>query len=301
MKFILGKKLRMSQIFAEDGTVIPVTVVEAGPCQITQVRVLKKDGYSAVQVGYDLKKKLNKALGGHLKDLPKFRYLSEFRINPSTSSHSGLTFRPRAPLHEGRGSREQGRVGASGPRTAGSSLRFERGDEIVVSVFEAGDKINVIGVSKGKGFQGVVKRHGFHGSPASHGHKDQLRMPGSIGATAPARVFPGMRMPGRMGGEQVTVTNLEIVKIDKDKNLLYIKGAVPGNKNGLLEISGDGEMQVNVGNAGDAGDVGGAGNVGDVEKVNKVNKVVNKDEVSENHKDRELKIESEKEEKKDKS
>ncbi|MBU4332683.1 50S ribosomal protein L3 [Patescibacteria group bacterium] len=234
MKFILGKKLEMSQIFADDGTVIPVTKIQAGPCTVTQVKIQEKDGYKAIQVGFGEKKRLNKPLGGHLKGLSNSRHLVEFRGDTNKTNETNKT-----------------------------NSDLKRGDVITVGVFEPGDKVKVTGVSKGKGFQGVVKRHGFHGSPASHGHKDQLRMPGSIGATDPARVFPGMRMPGRMGGEQVTVTNLEIVKIDKDKNLLYIKGAVPGARNRLLEISGAGEMKI------DAGD---EGNVGDSE-VNKVDKV----------------------------
>ncbi len=170
-------------------------------------------------------------MAGHLKGMASFRYLSEFKISSlnhlQSSSNGSNNFT----------------AGISNDKlTAGGTL--ERGDVITVGVFEAGDKVKVTGVSKGKGFQGVVKRHGFHGSPASHGHKDQLRMPGSIGSTDAARVFPGKRMAGRMGGEQVTVTNLEIIKIDEDKNLIYVKGAVPGARNSLLEISGEGEMKL---------------------------------------------------------
>jgi len=208
MKFILGKKLNMSQEFGLEGKVIPVTVIQAGPCLVTQVKTNVKDGYQAVQIGFFEKKKLNKPLTGHLKNLPKFRYLKEFKVEEIND--------------------------------------IEVGKEIRVNIFTSGDPVKVTGVSKGKGFQGVVKRHGFHGSPASHGHKDQLRMPGSIGTTDPARVFKGKRMAGRMGTDQVTISNLEIVKVDIDNNLLYIKGAVPGGRNGLVLISGPGELKEDV-------------------------------------------------------
>lgn len=187
----------MTQIFKETGEAVPVTVVEAGPCVITQVKIEDKDNYKAVQVGYEQKKKISKPIKGHLKDLGQFRYLKEFRVK------------------EG---------------------EYKKGDKVEVSVFEKGDKVKITGTTKGKGFTGVVKRWGFRGSPKSHGHKDQLRMPGSIGATDPARVFKGTKMGGRMGGKQFTVSNLEIIKIDKDQNLIYIKGAVPGARNGLLKI-----------------------------------------------------------------
>lgn len=211
MKFILGKKIEMTQIFEEDGTVMPVTQVKAGPCTVTQVKNQDgQDGYNAVQIGFGQKKKLSKALKGHLKDLEDFRYLREF----SLASKDELG-------------------------------ELKRGDKITAATFEAGETVKVIGKSKGRGFQGVVKRHGFHGSPASHGHKDQLRAPGSIGATEPARVFSGKKMPGHMGDTQVTVKNLTIVKVDPQNNILYIKGAVPGARNGLLMISGDGELKIN--------------------------------------------------------
>ncbi|MBU4360760.1 50S ribosomal protein L3 [Patescibacteria group bacterium] len=211
MKFILGKKLEMSQIFNEKGEVIPVTLVQAGPCLITQIKKQdSKDKYSAVQIGFDKKKSLSKAVKGHLKDLENFRWLREFRLEQKNE--------------------------------------LKRGDKITVETFEIGDKVKITGASKGKGFQGVVRRHSFHGSPASHGHKDQLRMPGSSGPTGPARVFKGKRMPGHMGSEQITVKNLDIIKIDKEKNILYIKGAVPGSRNSLILIQGDGELKVNVQN-----------------------------------------------------
>ena len=202
-KFILGKKVEMTQKFMENGDVAPVTIVNAGPCTVTQVKG-DKEGYSAVQVGFGFRKKINKPLKGHLKKLENFRYLREFRLDKTDN--------------------------------------FEVGKVFDVSTFEIGDILAVSAVSKGKGFQGVVKRHGFKGSPATHGHKDQHRMPGSIGATGPARVFKGTRMGGRMGTDMTTVKNLEIIDIDKENNLLYIKGAVPGARNSLVSIITDGDI-----------------------------------------------------------
>ena len=198
MKFIIGKKIEMGQAWNEKGEVVPVTWIKATPCQVVQVKTEKKDGYDAVQIGCDEKKRLNKPMSGHLKGLPKFRYLKEFRV--------------------------------------ADSGEYEKGQEINVTIFEPGEKVKVSGVSKGRGFQGVVKRHGFSGGPASHGHKDQLRMPGSIGSTDAARVFPGTRMPGHMGAERVTVLNLEIVEVKEKENRLALKGAVPGARNSLIEI-----------------------------------------------------------------
>lgn len=197
MKFILGKKIAMSQIFQETGEAVPVTVIQAGPCNVTQVKTKDKDGYVAVQLGFEPIKKLAKPQAGHVKDMPLFRKLREFRL------------------------------------TEGS---FERGQALTVEQFQAKDVLKVTGFSKGKGFQGVVKRHGFHGHPTTHGHKDQMRMPGSIGATFPQHVIKGKRMGGRMGGERITVANLEVVKVEADKNLLYVKGAVPGGRNSFLLI-----------------------------------------------------------------
>ncbi len=196
----------MTQQFSENGNVTPVTVVHAGPCKITQVKTSDRDGYESVQLGYDEMKKVNKPKSGHLKGIGNFRTLREFRLPENTS--------------------------------------LKRGDSITVSVFEVGDTITVVGTSKGKGFQGVVRRHGFHGSPASHGHKDQLRMPGSIGATDAARVFKGTRMGGHMGSDRVSVANLTIENIDAEKNLLYIKGAIPGARNSTVIISGEGEISL---------------------------------------------------------
>lgn len=201
MKVILGKKLQMTQKFLPDGTVVPVTAVQAGPCIITQVKTAEQDGYLAIQLGFGEKKKVAKPQAGHLKDLPTVAVMREFRLP-----------------------------------TADSLGELKRGDTVTVESFAEGDVIMVTGVSKGRGFQGVVKRHGFHGSPKTHGHKDQLRMPGSIGSGGVQHVLKGVRMAGRMGGKQVTVKNLTIAGIDAAKNILYIAGAVPGARNTVLEI-----------------------------------------------------------------
>jgi len=215
MKFILGKKLNMTQVFKDNGDVVPVTAVFAEPNVVTQVKNKDPEGYTAIQVGFSRTKKINKTQGGHLKGLESLKTVKEFRVDAEE---------------------------------AGS---LKRGDTISVDVFEPGDGVKVVGKSKGKGFQGVVRRHGFHGAPASHGHKDQERMGGSIGATDAARVFKGMKMPGQMGDKQVTVTGLEIIDVDSEKNILYVKGAVPGARNGLLLISGAGEMKLQESKDGD--------------------------------------------------
>ncbi len=208
MKFILGKKLAMTQFFKDDGNVVPVTAVLVEPNVVTQIKTAEKDGYSAVQVGFGRPKNLKKPQVGHLKGIAQVKKMREFTV-------------PAEEIRE-----------------------LKRGDVLTAEIFAKGDKVKVIGVSKGKGFQGVVKRHGFHGSPATHGHKDQLRMPGSIGSTDPARVFKGLRMPGHMGDQQVTISGLEIVEVDNEKNVLYVKGAVPGARNGMLLISGAGELKL---------------------------------------------------------
>ncbi len=204
MAFILGKKLKMSQIWKDD-KIIPVTLVKAGPVTITQIRTKDKDNYQAIQVGFDpSKKKLNKPLAGHLEKIKNqisninFKYLREFKVD--------------------------------------SVDNYKIGDEIDVSVFQKGDKAKISGLNKGRGFQGVVKRHGFSGGPKTHGQKNRLRAPGSIGATAPQRVMPGRKMAGRMGQERITIKNLEIVGVDKENNILMVKGAVPGMRGTLLEI-----------------------------------------------------------------
>jgi len=207
MKFILGKKIGMTQVFNEKGQVVPVTLIEAGPCSVVQVRTKEKDGYSAVQIGFgEIKdKKIKKPQKGHFKkaNLEKgFRYLMEFPDND-----------------------------------------LKIGDKIDVSIFQEGEIVKVTGISKGKGFQGVVKRHGFSGFPASHGTKHGLRAPGSIGSSFPERVWKGKKMAGRMGGERVAVQGLKIVQIDKENNLLAVKGAVPGKKGVLLEIIATKEIE----------------------------------------------------------
>ena len=203
MSGIIGKKIGMTSLFDESGKNIPCTVIQAGPCSVLQVRTIENDGYSAVQLGFDDKseKNVGKALAGH------------FRKAGST---------PKAKLVEFRNG------------FANVSL----GDEVKVNLFAEGEFVDVTGTSKGKGFQGVVKRHGFGGvMQATHGQHNRLRAPGSIGAGSdPSRVFKGMRMAGRMGGKQVTVQNLQVLKVDEEQNLLVVKGAVPGAKNSYVII-----------------------------------------------------------------
>lgn len=210
MKFILGKKIGMTQVFASNGSVVPVTRVEAGPCPVIQVEKIKQNKVEAtsVQLGFGEKKewRLSKPVLGHVKKFALAAHLKSF--------------------------------------ITADAVDVKAGDKILANTFSVGDKVVVVGVSKGKGFAGVVKRHHFAGGPASHGHKDNLRMPGSIGAGGVQRVFKGMRMAGRMGGERVTVKNLEIVEVHPETNELYIKGAVPGGRNSLLLIEGEGELQV---------------------------------------------------------
>jgi len=198
MKFILGKKLGMSQIYDKQGNAVPVTVIEAGPCFVTQVKEENKDGYRAVQVGLD-KLRQNK-IKRPQKDRP-FKHLKEFRL-----------------VDDGK-------------------AEFKTGDKIDVSIFSEGDRIKVSAISMGKGFQGVVKRHGFSGGPASHGHRHVLRRPGSIGTSFPERVIKGKKMPGRAGAERVTIKNLKIAFVDSKNNLIAVSGAVPGPKGILVEIN----------------------------------------------------------------
>ncbi|MCX8016011.1 MAG: 50S ribosomal protein L3 [Patescibacteria group bacterium] len=198
-KFILAQKIGMTEIFQND-KMIPVTVLEAGPVVVTQIKTKERDGYYAVQVGFGAKKKISKALKGHLKNLGNFRWIKEFKVSESEINN------------------------------------YKVGDKIDVSIFQEGEKIKISGTSKSKGFQGVVKRHGFHGGPKTHGQKNRLRAPGSIGATHPQHVAKGRKMAGRMGGERITLKNVKIAKIINDKNLICIKGAVPGKKGELVEI-----------------------------------------------------------------
>jgi len=200
MKFLLGTKENMTQIFTEGGVVVPVTVIKTSANVITQVKTSDKDGYQAIQIGFGEKKAKNvsKPLKGHVKELGNFAHLKEVKA-----------------LGE-----------------------FNIGDKIEVGTFQEGDNVTVSAISKGKGFQGVVKRHGFKGGRRSHGQKHSEREPGSIGVGGIQRVFKGMRMGGRMGADRVTVKNLKVARIDADQQLVYITGAVPGRKGTLVEIKG---------------------------------------------------------------
>lgn len=204
MKGIIGKKVGMTQIFDEKGNVIPATIIEAGPCYVTQVRTADRDGYVAVQLGYSETnpKRLTQGQLGHLRrnNLPALRHLREFRLRDD-------------------------------------ELSVEEGAEIKVDVFEKGERVDVIGVSKGRGFAGTIKRHGFHRQPKTHGQSDRERAPGAVGMCAtPGRTLPGKKMAGRMGNERVTIKNLEVVVVDAERNLLAVRGSVPGAKNGLVMI-----------------------------------------------------------------
>lgn len=202
MKTLLGKKIGMTQIFTEDGQVVPVTVVEAGPEVVTQIKTVETDGYNAVQVGYEDQKahRVNKPMNGHYEKAgvaPK-KHLAEFRI-------------------------EDGET-------------YELGQEITVADFEEGMKIDITGISKGKGTQGNIKRHGHHRGPMSHGSKHK-RLAGALAAgTYPSRVFKGNKAPGRMGRDKITVQNVVLVKVIADRNLMMVKGAVPGKKGGVVRI-----------------------------------------------------------------
>lgn len=204
MKGILGRKLGMTQIFAEDGTAIPVTVVQAGPCRIVQRKTADgKDAYDAVQVGLveaSVPRKVTQALRGHFEKagVPPMRWLVEFDVEPDDEA---------AP-----------------------------GDEVKVGIFAVDEYVDVVGTGKGKGFQGVIKRHGFSGGRATHGSMFH-RAPGSIGQSAyPSRVFPGIKLPGHMGNKRITTKNLKIVKVDEEENLLYLRGSVPGAKSSYVAI-----------------------------------------------------------------
>lgn len=209
MKGIIGKKVGMTQIFDDKGQVIPVTVIQAGPCYVTQIRTDDTDGYSAVQLGFDElsprrngSSRLTKPKRGHLNrgtlELPDLRVLREFRVR---------------------------------------DIDVEEGQMLKADVFEKGERVDVVGTSKGRGFAGTIKRHNFNRQPKTHGASDRTRAPGSIGSTTtPGRVQKGTRMAGRMGGERVTVQNLEVIAVDAEKNLLAVRGSVPGAKGGILLI-----------------------------------------------------------------
>ncbi|MEE8638355.1 MAG: 50S ribosomal protein L3 [Candidatus Margulisiibacteriota bacterium] len=194
---LLGEKIGMTQVFGESGNVVPVTVIEAGPCVVTQLKTEEKDGYCAIQVGFGKRKKMNKPSQGHLKEL-NAKYLQEFRVDKPEE--------------------------------------YKIGQEIKVEIFKPGELVWVSGISIGKGFAGTVKRHHFARGPMTHGSKSH-RIPGSIGGgTTPGRVYKGRKMPGRMGAGRVTVKNLKVARVDTEKNLLLLEGGVPGKRGNLLEI-----------------------------------------------------------------
>jgi large subunit ribosomal protein L3 len=201
---IVGRKVGMTQLLTSTGVVVPVTIIEAGPCYVTQVKTPEKDGYVAVQLGFQetRQKRLTKGQLGHLRrnNLPALRVLREFRVK--------------------------------------SEGEYKVGEKILADLFVVGEQVDVMGISKGRGFQGGVKRHGFHGGPRTHGQSDRLRAPGaSSSGTTPGRVYKGKRMAGHMGNASVTVSNLKVVLVDPERNLLAVRGAVPGMKGGLLVIT----------------------------------------------------------------
>jgi large subunit ribosomal protein L3 len=196
---LLGRKLGTLQIFDRDGTAVPVTVIETGPCTVLQVKTKDRDGYEAVQLGFGVRRRVNEPMKGHFKGLGSFRYLREFRVDEIS--------------------------------------QWEVGQRVGAEVFEPGDLVDVSGISKGRGFAGVVKRYGFRGGPKTHGQSDRYRSPGSIGASAsPSRVIKGLKMAGHMGAVKVTVRNLEVVDSNPARGVILVKGSVPGAKDGLLRI-----------------------------------------------------------------
>ncbi|HET7035554.1 MAG TPA: 50S ribosomal protein L3 [Thermomicrobiaceae bacterium] len=200
MEGLMGKKLGMTQVFDETGRVVPVTVIEVGPCVVTQIKTKERDGYEAVQLGFGEKKRLNQPARGHRRAAnANSRYLREFHATDIDE--------------------------------------YSVGQVLDCTTFEVGEQVDVSGTSKGKGFQGVMKRHGFHGGPKTHGQSDRARAPGSIGASAtPSRVLKGMKMAGRMGNERVTVQNLDVVRVLPDRNVILVKGSIPGADKGLLLV-----------------------------------------------------------------
>ena len=206
MKFLLGTKVGMTQIFDENSKAIPVTVIQAGPVTVTQIKSKEKDNYNAVQLGFGRKKKLSKPIQGHLGGKLSSRWLREYRVDEA---------------------REAQEV---------NSLKV--GDKIDVSVFEEGDEVTLSSISKGKGFQGVVKRHGFSGLSKTHGTKKKHRSGGSIGSAFPQKVFKGRKMAGRMGQDRTTRRGVKIIKIDRENNLIAVKGPVSGARGALVEIKG---------------------------------------------------------------
>ena len=204
MPGLIGKKIGMTRIFDDEGVQIPVTIIEAGPCAVVQVKSEESEGYSAIQLGFGAQKakRASKSEVGH-------------------AAKAGLEAAPRLMREFAPDNGEQ----------------YEVGEQLTVEVFEAGDRVKVTGRSKGRGFQGVVKRHGFAGRPASHGHS-MSRTPGSMGpGTDPSRVIKGKKLPGRMGGTRTTIRNLQVVRVDGERNLIFVKGGVPGARNGYVLIS----------------------------------------------------------------
>ncbi len=199
LRGFLGKKIGMTQIFGENGGVIPVTLIEAGPCVVTQVKTKDTDGYEAVQLGYGDVKKPNKPMQGHFRTSKASRYLREVK--------------------------------------ADDPAEYSVGQMVAVDIFTEGEKVDIIGRSKGRGFAGTMKRHGFGGGPRTHGQSDRARAPGSIGGgTTPGKVFKGLKMAGHMGDRRVTVKGLEIIGVDTDRNIIIVKGGVPGAPNSLVQI-----------------------------------------------------------------
>ena len=199
LRGFLGRKIGMSQVFREDGTVVPVTVIEAGPCTVTQVKTNDSDGYEAVQLSFGRAKRANRPMRGHLGANQPAQHLKEVQ--------------------------------------ADDPAEFEVGQTISVDIFQEGEKVDIIGRSKGRGFAGTMKRHGFGGGPRTHGQSDRARAPGSIGGgTTPGKVFKGLKMAGHMGNRRITAKKLEIITVDAERNLIMVKGGVPGSPNGLLQI-----------------------------------------------------------------
>ena len=199
LRGFLGKKIGMTQLFAENGSVVPVTLIEAGPCVVTQVKTKDSDGYEAVQLGFGDVKRPNKPMQGHFRPSHASRYLREVK--------------------------------------ADDPAEFSVGQTVSLDIFTEGEKVDVIGRSKGRGFAGTMKRHGFGGGPRTHGQSDRARAPGSIGGgTTPGKVFKGLKMAGHMGNRRITVKGLEIVKVDTDRNILAVKGGIPGAPNSLVQI-----------------------------------------------------------------
>ncbi len=196
---LIGKKIGMTHLY-KDGEEVVVTAIEAGPCFVTQVKTEEKDGYNAVQLGFEETKRLTSPLKGHLKDIGQFKYLREFKID--------------------------------------DTKELKKGQKVDVDQFKSGDRVSISGVSKGKGFAGGVKRYHFRGGPKTHGQSDRLRAPGAVGSTTfPGRVFKGLRMAGHMGYSNVTVHGIEVVEVDLERHVMLVKGAVPGSKDRLLLIS----------------------------------------------------------------